>query len=132
MMMMMMMIIIQSLFFYNLIHVYRKALSALVGLALNEYSKTEMTASVQGNKSKHTRGLKMNALLNKTMCEFSVNFAFDKATNGQTDIKHKLVIIIIIIIIILCFVLVVVVVVILIILIMIIIIILLLLSLLVV
>ena len=37
--------------------------------------------------------LKMNAFqyrLVKTMCEFSANVAFDKATNGQTDIKHEM------------------------------------------
>ena len=26
----------------------------------------------------------------KTMCECSANVAFDKATNGQTDIKHEM------------------------------------------
>ena len=34
----------------------------------------------------------MNALnkfgLEKAMCKFSANFALDKATNGQTDIKN--------------------------------------------
>ena len=29
-------------------------------------------------------------LLNKTMCEFSAYVSFDKATNGQTDIKHEM------------------------------------------
>ena len=28
--------------------------------------------------------------LDKTMCKLSANFAFDKATNGQTDIKHEM------------------------------------------
>ena len=38
-----------------------------------------MTASVQGNKSKHTRGL------DKTMCKFWANFAFDTATYERTN-----------------------------------------------
>ena len=29
-------------------------------------------------------------LIDKTMCKLSAYVAFDKATNGQTDIKHKL------------------------------------------
>ena len=36
----------------------------------------------------------MNAFkyeVDKTMCEFSAHVASDKATNGQTDIKHVLV-----------------------------------------
>ena len=28
--------------------------------------------------------------LDKTMCTFSANSVFDKATNGQTDIKHEM------------------------------------------
>ena len=35
----------------------------------------------------------MNAFLyglDKTKCEFAANVAFDKGTNGQTDIKHEL------------------------------------------
>ena len=50
--------------------------------------KTEMTASVQENKSKHTR-LKINAFQyrqEKTMYTFSAYVAFNKVTNGQTDI----------------------------------------------
>ena len=34
----------------------------------------------------------MNAFqyrLDKTMCEFSAHVAFNKATDGQTDIKHE-------------------------------------------
>ena len=50
-----------------------------------------MTVSVQGNKSKHTISDVKNERfifgLDKTMCTFS---AFDKATNGQTDMKHEM------------------------------------------
>ena len=28
--------------------------------------------------------------LDKTMCKFYANFAFDKATNGQTDTKYEM------------------------------------------
>ena len=51
---------------------------------------TKMTAGVQGNESKHTRGQKGTLfyyVLDKTMCTFWANFDFDKATNGQRDIK---------------------------------------------
>ena len=39
--------------------------------------------------------LKMNVKINKngldkTMTEFSAYVAFDKATNGQTDVKHEM------------------------------------------
>ena len=56
-------------------------------------SKTEMTASVQENISKHTIGLNMNAFQyrpDETMCEFSAFVAFNKATTGKTDIKHEM------------------------------------------
>ena len=54
--------------------------------------KTEMTADVQESKSKHTRDQKwtlFNIDKTKTMCKFSAYVAFNKATNGQTDIKHE-------------------------------------------
>ena len=48
-----------------------------------------MTASVQENKSKDTRGYKHERFListrQKTMCEFSAYFAFNKATNRQRE-----------------------------------------------
>ena len=52
-----------------------------------------MTASVQGNQSKTHKMLKMNVFLllyglEKTVREFSEFVAFNKETNGQTDIKH--------------------------------------------
>ena len=37
----------------------------------------------------HNERFLINYGLDKTMCTFSANFAFDKATNGQTYIKHR-------------------------------------------
>ena len=52
----------------------------------NRVSKTEMNASVQEKKYKHAIGYYYNFLL---WTRQNANAAFNKATDGQTDIKHE-------------------------------------------
>ena len=53
-------------------------------------SKPEITPSNQKTKSKHTRGSIMNAFRQvKIVCKMSPFLAFNRATNGETDIERE-------------------------------------------
>ena len=77
---------------YNGIKLTKRVSPICPGLGAAEEKKNRkqrwLSASVQENKPKHTRGNKWTLFnIDKKMCEFSAYVAFNKATNGQTDIN---------------------------------------------
>ena len=64
-------------------------LAGLLSLQLKKKneSKTEMTASVQGNKSKHTRGSNQLYLIRTRQNNVQILPSTQQRTNRQTDVK---------------------------------------------